>query len=95
MCFYVISNHDIGQDRIIYVRTSPEQCYERIQQRCRMEEEGIPMEYLKALHQCYEEWLVGEKFPIPGTLMVLDGSLPVEEMLKMFKTKEESILCKG
>ncbi|XP_038077952.1 deoxynucleoside kinase-like [Patiria miniata] len=92
---WVISNHHIGVDRIIYLRTSPEQCYERIQQRCRTEEEGIPLEYLKSLHQLYEDWLISEKYPVPGSVMVLDGSAPLEEMLKTYKTKQDSILCKG
>ncbi|XP_022097006.1 thymidine kinase 2, mitochondrial-like isoform X2 [Acanthaster planci] len=92
---WVISNHDIGLDRIIYLRTSPEQCYERIQRRCRTEEEGIPLEYLKALHQLYEDWLVGKKYPIPGSVMVLDGSAPLEDMLKMYRAKQDSILCQG
>ena len=43
-------------DGIIYLRCSPEKCLERITSRGRNEESGVPLEYLKELHDNHETW---------------------------------------
>ena len=44
------------------------------------------------LHQCYEEWLVGEKFgPAPAPVLVLDANQGIESMLK---TYEQYTVCR-
>lgn len=43
-------------DGIIYLRTTPEKCMERMQQRGRNEETGVPIEYLNELHNYHEQW---------------------------------------
>ncbi len=43
-------------DGIIYLRTSPEKCLERMHVRGRNEENGVPLEYLQELHNYHEEW---------------------------------------
>ena len=45
-------------DQIIYLRTNPEVVFERIKNRNRSEENTIPLQYLKELHDLHEEWLV-------------------------------------
>lgn len=44
-------------DGIIYLRTSPEKCMERMKERARNEESSVPIEYLKELHDYHENWL--------------------------------------
>ena len=93
---WVVSNHHLDVDRIIYLRATPEQCHKRILRRCRTEEEGgISLAYLKDLHQRYEDWLIDKKFPVPGSVMVLDATATLEQMLMMYETKLDSILCRG
>jgi deoxyadenosine/deoxycytidine kinase len=48
-------------DGIIYLRTSPEKCLERMRQRARHEEDGVPLEYLTELHNYHEEWFANWK----------------------------------
>jgi len=48
----------IRLDGIIYIKTDPEVCYERIKQRNRNGESGIPMDYLKVLDEKHNEWLL-------------------------------------
>lgn len=50
------AKYTIKPDCIIYIGTSPEKCYERIQKRGRKEEEGITLEYLKQVHQMHLEF---------------------------------------
>jgi deoxyadenosine/deoxycytidine kinase len=44
-------------DRVIYLRTDPEKCFERIKTRNRPEESQISIEYLKSLHEAHEKWI--------------------------------------
>ncbi|XP_033642184.1 deoxynucleoside kinase-like [Asterias rubens] len=90
---WVVRNHDFSVDRIIYLQTTPEKCHERVLERCRDEEEGIPLEYLQGIHQRYEDWLIHKKFPVPGSVMVLDATSSLEEMLRTYETKQNTILC--
>ena len=45
-------------DTIIYIRTDPEECLKRINERSRAEEQDkIPLEYLQACHEKHEKWI--------------------------------------
>lgn len=79
-------------DLIIYLRTSPEVCMERIRARCRAEEETLPMDLLVALHRQHEEWLMKGKFPIPAPVMVIDGNRNLEEMLTFYQDNDQYLL---
>lgn len=59
----------------IYLRTDPQICHERRKKRGREEENNIPLEYLKKLHQKHEEWLKENSF-------VIDGHKNKEEVLE-------------
>lgn len=43
---------------LVYLRSTPEIVYERIQKRARSEEKCVPLEYLKQLHELHENWLI-------------------------------------
>jgi len=52
---------DMEYDGFIYLNASPEKCFERINNRNRNEETGIPIDYLQNLHQKHDKWLSSEK----------------------------------
>ncbi|XP_068721270.1 thymidine kinase 2, mitochondrial-like [Montipora capricornis] len=79
-------------DLIIYLRTSPETCMERIQARSRAEEKTLPMDLLVALHERHEEWLIQEKFPIPAPVFVVDGNRNLKEMLTFYQDYDKYLL---
>lgn len=50
---------DIKVDHIIYMKTDPKICYDRVISRGR-QGESIPLEYLEGCHKYHEEWLSNE-----------------------------------
>jgi deoxyadenosine/deoxycytidine kinase len=52
--------NDIKADVIVYLRTTPEICAQRIKKRSRDGESGIAQEYLELLHKKHDKWLHGE-----------------------------------
>jgi deoxyadenosine/deoxycytidine kinase len=54
----------------IYLRTTPDVCYTRIQKRSRCEESSIPLSYLEALHSRHEEWLINKHDVLPSLVNV-------------------------
>ena len=58
-------------EKIIYIKTPPEICLERIAQRSRDEEADIPLSYLQHIDRMHEEWL-GDL----DNVITIDGSLP-------------------
>jgi deoxyadenosine/deoxycytidine kinase len=65
---FLVSNYCVEPDLILYLRTPAETCLQRIKARDRVEESGIPLEYLLQLENLHDEWLLDD----PRTI-VLDG----------------------
>ena len=61
---YILNNllpRECEIDGIIYLRTSPDKCFDRLRSRNRTEESSIDLEYLNTLHEYHENWLLGLK----------------------------------
>ena len=52
---------DVGPSGFIYLKTSPETCFQRIKKRSRSGESDIPLEYLEQLDILHTIWLEDEK----------------------------------
>ena len=57
---WILENFNHRPDGIVYLNTKPEICEQRINQRNRNGEEGIPLEYLKTLDKFHLLWLEKE-----------------------------------
>ena len=60
-------------DRIIYIKTDPEVCQERINKRNRKGEENIPLSYLQDCHTYHENWMDLER-DLNNHMIVIDGN---------------------
>lgn len=60
---------NINQTKIIYLKCTPEKCHERTKIRKRPEEDEIPLEYLKLIHDKHENWF---KEHDPKNVLVID-----------------------
>uniref|UniRef100_A0A674ENY5 Thymidine kinase 2 n=1 Tax=Salmo trutta TaxID=8032 RepID=A0A674ENY5_SALTR len=68
---WITQNIAIPVDLIVYLQSSPQTCHERLKERCREEEKIIPLEYLEAIHQLYEDWLIKKtSFNVPAPVLV-------------------------
>lgn len=65
---FLASNYCVKPDLMLYLRTPAQVCIERIRVRDRVEEAGIPLDYLLQLEQLHDEWLLDD----PRTVL-LDG----------------------
>ncbi|KAL3859905.1 hypothetical protein ACJMK2_010089 [Sinanodonta woodiana] len=90
---WILKSHNIKVDLIVYLRTRPEVVFQRLKDRNRAEEQRITLEYLQALHDLHEEWLIKKsKFPTPCPVLVIDANNSLPEMLKIYEERKSEIL---
>ncbi|ETE66599.1 Thymidine kinase 2, mitochondrial, partial [Ophiophagus hannah] len=90
---WILKNMNVSVDLIVYLQTSPGMCYQRLKRRCREEEKVIPMEYLEAIHQLYEDWLINQTlFKVPSPVLVLQADDDLQEMMEKYEEKQDQIL---
>jgi len=82
-------------DGIVYLTTTPETCFRRMSIRNRSEEKGVPIEYLRQLHERHEDWLrpgssVDEAHRIP--YMRVDADAEFEKDLERQKAMMNTII---
>jgi len=75
-------------DMFIYLRTSPEVAYQRVQKRARKEEEVVPLEYLRQVHDLHEKWIKSiQNVPV----IIVNADQDVEEVPDIYSRHEEDI----
>jgi deoxyadenosine/deoxycytidine kinase len=70
---WLCSKFDIQPDLYIYLRVEPEVSFSRLQKRSRSEEEGVPLDYLRQIHQKHEDWLIKL-----DNVIIIDGNIEFE-----------------
>lgn len=90
---WCIESANIKTDLIVYLRTTPEVVYQRMQARAREEEDSVPIEYLMQIHEIHEDWLYRQTlFSLPAPVMIIDGDKSLEEMVPQFEKCKDRIL---
>jgi deoxyadenosine/deoxycytidine kinase len=67
-------------DEIIYLRATPETALKRLQQRNRLGESGVSLEYLELIHELHEEWLMSDSNSVK--VRVIDQNQSLAESLQ-------------
>lgn len=62
----------------LYLKTDPQECFERTERRSRQEESTIELEYLNMLHAKNERWLIGST---SLTKLIVDGHQSKEDVM--------------
>lgn len=82
---WFFEDHVQKPDGFIYLRTTPQTCYERLKKRDRSEEKQVPLAYLQQLHNKHETWLIKQQ---ELDYYVKDVPVLVLECDKEFETDE-------
>jgi len=83
--FRNMSNFMRKPNLIIHLDVSPEESLERLKMRNRKCEDGVPLDYLKRLHACYEEFISDIAKVIPVIKVNYSKFKTAEEMAKIIK----------
>ncbi len=62
---WLVENYTVKPSGFIYLNNAPGVCYDRLRSRNRLEEAGVPLDYLVSLHKKHEDWLVNKKEVAP------------------------------
>lgn len=77
----------------VYLRSSPEVVFNRMQQRNRPEESTVTLDYLTDLHKQYEKWLMEcEPNSLPAPVVVLDVDKDLKHVTMMYSQLEQYLL---
>ncbi|KAK3908679.1 Deoxynucleoside kinase [Frankliniella fusca] len=89
---WIVKNHDVSGNLIIYLRTSPDVVHKRMLARARTEESCVPLEYLEKLHQLHEDWLFHRSsFSCPAPVLIIDANQDLNLMASEFSNCEAQI----
>jgi len=86
--FLTARSTDMDVDMFIYLRTSPEVAYQRVQERARKEEEVVPLAYLRQVHDLHEKWVKSIK-NVP--VLIVDANQDVKEVPDIYSRHEPEI----
>jgi len=92
---WIVRNHPVNVNLIVYLQTRPEVVYERIRKRNRSEEGTIPLAYLQSLHEMYENWLIRKCIdaPVPAHILVVDANCDLDTVRQFYVEHKDRILC--
>jgi deoxyadenosine/deoxycytidine kinase len=81
---YIYNSMSWTPDVVIYIQTPPEVCFDRMCQRGRECESGVPLEYLKKVHDKYEEMVNNLlERPVGQTdVYVVNGNKSIDNVYK-------------
>ena len=58
---WLVEKYTTKPGGFIYLKVSPQVCYQRLVKRNRSEESSVSLDYLEALHRKHEDWLINKK----------------------------------
>ncbi len=67
-------------DIILYIKTNPDKCLERINKRNRVEELNINIDYLDKCHTYHEDWITNDIMNSKSKVIIIDGHNTVDNI---------------
>ena len=89
---WLVENFKVEPDAYIYLKTDPEISHQRIKKRCREGEDGIPIEYLKELHNKHEVWMADERNIRPVVTLEVTKDFTNSESMESFVNEINKII---
>jgi deoxyadenosine/deoxycytidine kinase len=79
---YIYKSMSWTPDVVIYIQTPPEVCFERMNNRGRECESGVPLEYLQSVHNKYEQLVnhLSTTAQDTTTVHIVNGNQPMESV---------------
>jgi deoxyadenosine/deoxycytidine kinase len=74
-------------DGLVYLRTDPKTCEQRLHKRDRREESEVPLEYLEQIHKRHEDWLIHKAEHVKLSDLVKDVPILVLECDQEFEAE--------
>jgi len=91
-CLYKWFAKQIIPDIVVYLKTNPNLCKERIISRGRPEEINIPLTYLQSLHEHYERWIETLSANPYRKVIIVDASLGFDDLTPIFRNVYAELL---
>jgi deoxynucleoside kinase len=82
---FVNEFHPIRCDAIVYLKTTPEVAFNRVQERAREEESKLDLQYLQQLHDRHEELLNNLHYPLDIPIITIDANKNFNEIQEEFQ----------
>lgn len=83
-------------DLLVYIKTTPDVCLQRLQGRKRLAESTVDLAYLTQIHNAHEKWLFStlenESYGIKPSILTIDGNQNPKRMQEEAKRVYEEIL---
>lgn len=89
--FDTFIDEQISVKKIIYVKTSPSVCSDRVNKRKRQEEKSIPIEYLQKCDEYHNIWLE-QNITNKQNVLILDGNYEFENNSEIINDWLEKIM---
>jgi len=90
---FIVGSQDVKVDLFVYLRADPDVCYNRLRKRDRKEEASVPREFIEALHDLHEEWLMKpDPRKLPAPVLVLDANHELPQMEAIYEEYRSQIL---
>ena len=73
-----INNNTLNINEIVYIKSDPTICIDRIKKRCRNGEDSISLDYISKCHEYHEFYIQEIQKTLPSiTINEIDGNLEV------------------
>ena len=83
---------NMTSDLIIYLKTSPETCFERMKKRNRNEEQNVAFDYIANLHKIHDQFIMNKTLNPKCELIVIDANQDLKDLTLVYDEVKDKIV---